>query len=115
MSWILNLILAIVVLAIVYKIFYEIFRKLPWLRFVLALALGVGAYFLWHVWWGSLLVFFFSFGLFIVMTKTTTRRGNPINCPNCDNDVLDIIEETDDYVDIYCPKCKHESRIHLYR
>lgn len=113
--WILYIIGVIVVLLVVYALFYALCRKFPWVRWVLALSLAVVSYFVWQIWWISLIVFVFSYGVFLLMTSSKTKRGNNIHCLNCQHDILDIKEETDDHIDYYCPKCKTKGRIHLVR
>lgn len=115
MEWLWYIIGVIAGLIIVYSIFYAICRKYPWIRIVLALTIGIASYFVWYEWWASLIVFFFTFGFFLVLTSSSTKRGNNIYCLNCQHDMLDILEETDNYIKYYCPKCKTKGTIHLWR
>lgn len=115
MEWILYIIAGIVALCIVFSIFYSICRKYPWIRLVLAIILGVASYFIWYEWWASLIVWALSFGALLLLTSSMTRRGNKIYCQKCGNDMIDTLEETDDYIKYYCPKCKNKGKIYLTR
>ena len=105
----------IVVLIVIYGLFYGLCTRYPWIRFVLALAIGISTYFLWGIWWLSLLLFFMSFGIIISMTQTTTRRGTEIKCGECGHDMLDVISEDDHHISYRCYKCNHKGTVHLYR
>lgn len=115
MEWVLYVIGGFIGLCLVYAVFYALCRKFPWIRLVLAVILAIASYFVWYTWWISLIVLVLTWGLFLSLTSSSTRRGNKIRCPDCNNDILDILEETDDYLRYYCPKCKSKGTINLYR
>lgn len=115
MEIVIRIIGGFVVLVVAYGIFYFLCRSFPWLRWVLALGLGLGSFFLWGIWWVSLLIAFFSLGLFFSLTATKTRRGNAIVCDNCRHDILDILSQDDDHISYKCCKCGHRGSYSLHR
>lgn len=100
------------ILAIVFK---KICQRIPGFRWILALILGVVSYVIWETIIVSVLVFIFSAGFFILITSASTKRGNHIRCHRCGCDMVDIYNETDEYLQYKCPRCGNNQHVNLYR